>query len=677
MAIIPGRVNSIAKNGSTKLQGDVTLSQGTNITLTQTGQDISIASTSSGGITTVGNVTSGTVAFDGTVGTTLTGTAAGGLILLAASNSGGTGSAVSLTGGATTNAGSTGGNATLQGGTGNGAGAGGEAKLTGGIGGTTGAGGVVRLTGGSGGSTSGNAGDIFIGGGGATNGEGGSITLAASHAGGTNQHAGGIGLAGGNSTGTGIPGSVTVVGGNAESGSNTSGGIAQLTAGNGQGTGSGGTVTVQGGQAGLSGTGGSVNIAAKNGGATTGTGGSITLTRGSAAGGNNTGGNLSTVGGTGFGSGAGGDLTLSSGTGGATGAGGPVTISSGAAGATGPAAGGGVALNVGASKGTNQSGTSLNLRGGQGTGTGVGGSIAFAIAPAGASGSSNNALSTAMTIQGSGELEIGGTGLGANKLGILASDNSTAVVIKFNATQANVTAADTFIDFRSTTGSEGSIAGTAVAGVIAYNTFTGSHYTIVTGDRTNLVYGTLLEIVAGDIDANTWTPNPAYTYMETVYSCPHIPLPEEPVCTEKLTMDAMILHLKNDHLTEVEVDQISQWKEEKIAITQQSVGSPKTQLFKTRVCFTQSSKAAIGVWGGIDKEGRDMCLSIGTGHIFVANKGTNIEIGDYLISSNISGCAELQPDDIYRNTTIAEATENVVWNQGETSRLIGCIYLGG
>lgn len=43
------RVSSINKTGSTPLIGAVTLSQGTNVTLTQSGQDISIAATGGGG----------------------------------------------------------------------------------------------------------------------------------------------------------------------------------------------------------------------------------------------------------------------------------------------------------------------------------------------------------------------------------------------------------------------------------------------------------------------------------------------------------------------------------------------------------------------------------------------------------------------------------------------------
>lgn len=64
---------------------------------------------------------------------------------------------------------------------------------------------------------------------------------------------------------------------------------------------------------------------------------------------------------------------------------------------------------------------------------------------------------------------------------VLGEDNWTVMVASINAIQANVTGADTFASFNSNTGQEGSITGTGVAGVLAYNTFTGSHWTKVNG----------------------------------------------------------------------------------------------------------------------------------------------------------------------------------------------------
>lgn len=195
---------------------------------------------------------------------------------------------------------------------------------------------------------------------------------------------------------------------------------------------------------------------------------------------------------------------------------------------------------------------------------------------------------------------------GGNAIDVTQKDSTEMVSLKFNATQANVTASDTFIAFKSTSGTEGSIAGTAGAGTLAYNTFTGSHWTRVE-DEDVQPYD-LLEIIPGDPGINS-----------------------------------------------------------------------KKQLFRTRVCATRSSKAAVGVYGGRDREGYDMALSIGTGLMNVANKGKNVEIGDFLMSSDVRGHAELQDigAHMYQDVTIAKATENITWNEGETSRRISVIYLGG
>lgn len=55
--VISPEVSSINKSGSPKLSGGITLSEGSNITLTQSGQDISIASTGgSSPLTTKGDL---------------------------------------------------------------------------------------------------------------------------------------------------------------------------------------------------------------------------------------------------------------------------------------------------------------------------------------------------------------------------------------------------------------------------------------------------------------------------------------------------------------------------------------------------------------------------------------------------------------------------------------------
>lgn len=200
-------------------------------------------------------------------------------------------------------------------------------------------------------------------------------------------------------------------------------------------------------------------------------------------------------------------------------------------------------------------------------------------------------------------------------LSLSASDNSTLSI--YNIFGVAITANDTYLAFQGNGSTIGSIAGTATSGLIAYNTFTGSHYTKVVDDIDNKIEQIEIE------------PN-------------------------------VLLEIVNDD-------------------------NNQSHLFKTRICKTKGSKRAIGVYGGRNKDGMDMVLSIGTGFIWVANKGVDVSTGDYLISSDVEGCSELQtdekirwmPDNVYRNSTVAKSTNNIKWKEGENKRLVSCIYLGG
>lgn len=99
---------------------------------------------------------------------------------------------------------------------------------------------------------------------------------------------------------------------------------------------------------------------------------------------------------------------------------------------------------------------------------------------------------------------LGGAGIsiaGSNIFKVSGGDNSTVYVSSINATQANITASDVFMSFESNTGQEASIAGTGVAGVIAYNTFTGAHFTkLIDADPKKLDILTPLESTGKVID---------------------------------------------------------------------------------------------------------------------------------------------------------------------------------
>ena len=53
--------------------------------------------------------------------------------------------------------------------------------------------------------------------------------------------------------------------------------------------------------------------------------------------------------------------------------------------------------------------------------------------------------------------------------------------------------------------------------------------------------------------------------------------------------------------------------------------------------------------------------SLGEGKVWVTNINGNIENGDYVTTSEISGYGRLQDDDILHNYTVAKCTETVNW----------------
>ena len=254
-----------------------------------------------------------------------------------------------------------------------------------------------------------------------------------------------------------------------------------------------------------------------------------------------------------------------------------------------------------------------------------------------------------------------GTAAPAGLLHVKGADNTTAAIVQIAAVQASVTTLDTFIDFRSLTGSEGTIAGTGSAGVIAYNTFTGSHYSLIE-DRAGLDIFTLVEATG-----------------EKIEDFPMKFEEKEVITTEtKPKTDKegnLVLDEEGNQMMVTETSTRIDRREYK--------ASPKGQVVKSRICKTRQSQAAWGFWGGQDKEGRDMIFCIGTGFAWVVNAGGDVEIGDYLMSTDVAGAVERQVDilgkgdGIKRNYTVAKSLERIVWGVGETKRKIAVTYQGG
>lgn len=67
--------------------------------------------------------------------------------------------------------------------------------------------------------------------------------------------------------------------------------------------------------------------------------------------------------------------------------------------------------------------------------------------------------------------------------------------------------------------------------------------------------------------------------------------------------------------------------------------------------------------------------SLGEGGINVCSEGGNIEIGDYICSSNTKGKGMKQDDDLLHNYTVAKALEAVDWSkETQTTKMIACTY---
>jgi len=58
-------------------------------------------------------------------------------------------------------------------------------------------------------------------------------------------------------------------------------------------------------------------------------------------------------------------------------------------------------------------------------------------------------------------------------------------------------------------------------------------------------------------------------------------------------------------------------------------------------------------------------MAVGNGSMWITNKGENLEIGDYLISSSVKGCAMKDPQSDEVSYIVARAAENINWNEVE------------
>jgi hypothetical protein len=88
-------------------------------------------------------------------------------------------------------------------------------------------------------------------------------------------------------------------------------------------------------------------------------------------------------------------------------------------------------------------------------------------------------------------------------------------------------------------------------------------------------------------------------------------------------------------------------------------------IVECKVSTRVMDKCVYGVYTGDEMiEGRQIahCAAVGEGSILVSTVGGEPENGDYLCSSPVSGLAQLQPDDLLHNYTVAKLIEDVNWS---------------
>ena len=247
----------------------------------------------------------------------------------------------------------------------------------------------------------------------------------------------------------------------------------------------------------------------------------------------------------------------------------------------------------------------------------------------------SNSVSERMRFQSNGFIGIGRTDP-STTLDIRGADNAVTQIINIPVTQANVTAADIFISFRSGAAGfgseEGNVAGTAVAGVLAFNTFTGSHWS------------------QADIIQKIPVKRQSKRHSTDIKGVTTIEELGEVTCYEDSLIPGTIL---------CSTDELCEWPGE-INIT----------LPKCRVSDKAEDPTCYGIYGGHDRDSDILCLAIGSGVIRVIGP---ISIGDFICTSDVPGVGR-KYDGLDMRVVVAKCRES--WKNA-TEKIVACTIMAG
>ena len=111
----------------------------------------------------------------------------------------------------------------------------------------------------------------------------------------------------------------------------------------------------------------------------------------------------------------------------------------------------------------------------------------------------------------------------------------------------------------------------------------------------------------------------------------------------------------------------------------QSTEGSSNVVYSATKTSTSKDKSVLGVYLAPHRPDQWLDLHdvgcVGDGEILVCIEGGDLEIGDYICSSNTPGHGMKQDDDLLHNYTVAKSLENVNWSElGVTQKLVKCSF---
>jgi len=232
-------------------------------------------------------------------------------------------------------------------------------------------------------------------------------------------------------------------------------------------------------------------------------------------------------------------------------------------------------------------------------------------------------------------------------------DNGTGQRIIFAGNTASNGVADTFIAFESSEGEIGDISGTADSGVIAYNTFLGSHYTridLLPGDV--LENGMVLEMTGQVVEG---------TRLAKTRICKAVGSTAVYGVYGGTKTDERSLRNGKAIIPENVKDRIKKAKKER---------KDKEKKYREKYELSEDEL--------LENEYKiHLSLGLGAGYVLVSNANGDIQAGD-LLESDGNGYAQKQASTTIKSSTIGKAVENVDWSlEPDTKKIIGCVLFCG